>query len=83
MESSPVGMRKLSLGAAQILAGAGIDLDLVALVDEQRHLDLSAGLDGSGLGDVGSSVASEAGLSSAISPVCPASCHLSPNVPDQ
>ncbi len=52
----------LSLGAAQILAGAGVDLDLVALVDEQGHLHLRAGLHGGGLGDVGGGVAGKTGL---------------------
>ena len=62
--SSPFLFWKLSLGTAQILTGTGVDLDLVALVDEQGHLHLSAGLHGSGLGDVGSGVASEARLGS-------------------
>ena len=48
----------------QVLTGTGVDLDLVALVDEEGHLDLSAGLNGSGLQGVGSGVASEAGLGS-------------------
>ncbi len=51
-----------TLGAAQILAGAGVDLDLVALVDEQGHLDLGAGLDDGGLGHVGGGVALDARL---------------------
>ena len=51
----------LSLGTAQILTGTGVDLDLVALVDEEGHLHLGTGLHGSGLGDVGGGVAGEAG----------------------
>ena len=46
----------------QVFTGGGVDLDSLTLVDEQRHLDLSAGLNSSGLQGVGSSVASEAGL---------------------
>ena len=55
---------KLSLGTAQVLTGTGVDLDLVADLDEQGHINLSAGLNGSGLQSVGSGVASEAGLGS-------------------
>ena len=36
-------------GAGEILARAGVDLQHVALVDEKRNLDLSAGLKGCGL----------------------------------
>ena len=43
--------------ALHILAGAGIDADVVALVDEQRNADLSTGLDSSGLQGVGGGVA--------------------------
>ena len=55
-------IRRLGFAAAQVLTGTGVDLDLVALVDEEGHLHLSAGLNGSGLGDVGSGVAGEARL---------------------
>ena len=51
-----------ALGALEILAGAGVDLYLVALVDEEGHLDLGAGLEGGGLGGVGGGVAGEAGV---------------------
>ena len=37
-------------------------LYLVALVDEEGNLDLSAGLEGGGLGGVGRGVAGEAGV---------------------
>ena len=49
-----------ALRALEILAHAGVDADAVAGVDEQRHLDLSAGLEGGGLGGVGGRVAGEA-----------------------
>ncbi|CAN4033363.1 DUF2178 domain-containing protein, partial [Dysosmobacter welbionis] len=52
----------LLLAAADILASAGVDLDLVARVDEQRHLHLSTGLQRRGLGHVGGGVAPQAGL---------------------
>ena len=53
----------LALAALQILAAvAGVDLDAVAGVDEQGHLDLSAGLQGGGLGHVAHRVALGAGF---------------------
>ena len=51
-----------SLGAAEVLAGAGVDLDLLAGLDEEGNLDLCAGLEGCGLGRVGSGVACKAGV---------------------
>ena len=51
-----------SLGAAEVLAGAGVDLDLLAGLDEEGDLDLCAGLEGCGLGRVGSGVACKAGV---------------------
>src|SRR5690606_6309028 len=51
-----------SSGAAEVLAGAGVDLDLLAGGDEQRHLDLRAGLHGGGLVAAGGAVALQAGL---------------------
>ena len=60
--SDAVRLTVILLGAAQILAGTGVDLDLLALVDEQGDTDNSAGLQGSGLGDVGSGIAADTGL---------------------
>ena len=54
--------RQSGLATLQVLAGAGVDLDLVAGVDEQGHLDLSASLQGGGLGHVGGRVTAEAGI---------------------
>ena len=51
-----------ALGAAQIFTRAGIDGDLVALVDEQGHADLGTGLKRSGLQRVGGGVACKARL---------------------
>ena len=53
---------RCKLCALHILAGSGVDPDLVAGVDEEGHLDLSAGLYGRGLGSVGSGIALDAGL---------------------
>ena len=50
------GANKLS--ALHVLAGAGVNADLFALVDEDRNSDLRAGFQGSWLGYVGCSVAS-------------------------
>src|SRR5579872_380764 len=47
---------------AEVLAVAGVDLDLLAGGDEQRHLDLVAGLDRGRLGAAGGPVALQAGL---------------------
>src|SRR5579863_4817809 len=47
---------------AEVLAVAGVHLDLLAGGDEQRHLDLRAGLHGRGLGATGGTVALQAGL---------------------
>src|SRR5690606_19002722 len=49
-------------GPAEVLAGAGVDLDPLAGGDEQRHLDLGAGLQRGGLGAAGGAVALEARL---------------------
>lgn len=49
-----------ALGALEILAGAGVDLDALALFEEQGHLDLRAGLQLGGFGGVGGGVAGEA-----------------------
>jgi len=52
----------LALGSFKIFAGTGINLDLVAYAQEQRYLNNGAGLEGSGLKNVGSSIAAEAGI---------------------
>src|SRR5882757_1023165 len=61
-----VGRRRLTarlrLRAGEVLAGTGVDLDPVAVVDEQRDLDDLAGLQGGGLGGTGDPVALYAGL---------------------
>src|SRR5262249_57739631 len=49
-------------GAAEVLAGPGVDLDLLSGRDEQRHLDGGAGLEGGGLGAAGRPVALHAGV---------------------
>ncbi len=49
-------------GAGQVLAGTGINLDALALVDEQRHLNDSAGLQRRGLQGVGRGIAGKAGF---------------------
>src|SRR5690606_39513616 len=49
-------------GPAEVLAGTGVDLDPLAGGDEERHLDLGAGLQGGGLGAAGGAVALQAGL---------------------
>ncbi len=54
--------RPLSVHAAEVVPGAGVDLDLGAGLEEQGHLDLVAGLDGGGLGAAGRAVALQAGL---------------------
>src|SRR5919199_1783343 len=49
-----------SVGAAEVPAVAGVELEPVAGVDEQRHLDLRAGLEGRRLGAAGGAVALQA-----------------------
>src|SRR3954454_21974608 len=49
-----------SVGAAEVPAVAGVDLELLAGADEQRHLDLRAGLQRGGLGAAGGAVALQA-----------------------
>ena len=59
----PVGCKfLLGLAAAQILTGTGVDLDALALLDKDRNLNNSTGLNGSGLEYVSSSVALNARL---------------------
>ena len=48
--------------AAEVLAAARIDLHHVAFVEEERHLDHRAGLEGGGLGAAGGGVAADAGI---------------------
>src|SRR4029077_3554134 len=50
------------LHAAEVRRVTGVDLDLLALGDEQRHLDLVTGLQGRRLGAAGRAVADNAGL---------------------
>ena len=57
-----IQQRLSSLYAAYITAVAGIDLDGVALIDEQRHAHLSAGLHRGGLERVGRGVALDSGF---------------------
>ena len=46
----PVGCKfLLGLAAAQILTGTGVDLDALTLLDKDRNLNNSTGLNGSGL----------------------------------
>ena len=52
----------LGLAAAQILTGTGVDLDALTLLDKDRNLNNSTGLNGSGLEYVSSSVALNARL---------------------
>src|SRR3712207_880566 len=47
---------------AEVVARAGVDLDLLAVGDEQRHLDLQTGLERGRLRAAGAAVALEAGL---------------------
>ena len=50
-------------GAAQVFAAvAGVDLQHLAVLDEQRHLQHQAGLEGGGLGGVRGGITLEAGL---------------------
>ena len=59
----PVGCKfLLGLAAAQILTGTGVDLDALTLLDKDRNLNNSTGLNGSGLEYVSSSVALNARL---------------------
>src|SRR5690348_1489084 len=51
-----------TLRPAEVLAGPGVDLDLLAGRDEQRHLDGGAGLEGGRLGAAGGPVALDAGV---------------------
>ena len=50
------------LGAAEVLAGAGVDLDLLAGLDKEGNLDLRAGLESCGLGRVGGGISCKAGV---------------------
>src|SRR6516164_8248890 len=53
---------QIRLGAAEVGAFAGVDADLLAFVDEGRHLDDEAGFRLGGLGDARRSRGLEAGL---------------------
>src|SRR5690242_4335206 len=50
------------LHAAEVRGVAGVHLDLLALGDEQRDLDLVSGLEGGRLGPAGGAVADDARL---------------------
>src|SRR4051812_30511214 len=58
----PRSPRRSGIHPAQVAAVARIDLQLVAGVDEQRHLDLGAGLDRRRLGACTGSIALQPGL---------------------
>ena len=55
-------LKNLLFGASQIRTVAGVNLDEVALVDEQGNTNLNTSLQRSGLQGVGSGVALDAGL---------------------
>src|SRR5688500_18325138 len=52
----------LPSGAGEVLAGASVDLDAVALVHKERHLDDEARLQRGGLARAGDPVALHSGL---------------------
>src|SRR5687768_9441677 len=56
-----LALLRLFLGALDVGGGAGVDLDAVALLDEQRDLDLEAGLERRRLHHVRDGVALDAG----------------------
>src|ERR1039458_897859 len=58
----PVFHKNIS-GSAGELSGFGVDLDLLALLNEERNLDLQAGFKPGELGDVARCVAARSGLS--------------------
>ena len=58
----PYRVRSLVVDPAEVAAVAGVDLDLGVVLDEQRHLDLVAGLEGGGLGAGRGAVALQARL---------------------
>src|SRR5690606_22962039 len=53
---------RASLYPSQVLAGAGVDLDRIALVDEQRNLDDETGLELGGLERAGDGVSPHTGI---------------------
>src|SRR5262245_24674994 len=57
-----LALRSLPKHAFAVLARARVDADQVAFVDEQRHAQLRAGLDGGRLGDVARGIAARARL---------------------
>src|SRR4051794_3222842 len=62
-EGWPEGAATAPLHAAEVRASlAGVDLDLLALLDEERDLDLVTGLQGGRLGPTGGRVADDTGL---------------------
>src|SRR5690349_336857 len=62
LERAAIRARRSRGDATQVGGVAGVDLDLLAGRDEQRHVDLVAGLEPRGLGAAGGAVALQAGL---------------------
>src|SRR5207237_8101238 len=56
------GAHASAVDPAEVIARAGIDLDLLAGGDEERHLNLRASLEGRGFGAAGGAVALHARL---------------------
>ena len=52
----------IGLCSADVFTGSGIDLDFVAFVDEKRNLNLCAGFNGCGFGNVGCGIAFNTGF---------------------
>ena len=50
------GAFAVGLDSAEVIAVGGIDLDHVALLDEERHLDRQPGLDHGLLGEIGNRI---------------------------
>src|SRR5437764_11978984 len=51
--------RRMRLGALEVLTGPRVDLDLVATLDEERHVDANSRLEGRGLRCAGRGIALE------------------------
>src|SRR3712207_3733708 len=62
LERAPISGRLSGLHTAEVRRVAGVDLDLLALTDEQRYLDLVTGLEGGRLGAPGRAVTGDPGL---------------------
>src|SRR5690606_40387216 len=59
---SPRRRGRSSLHSLEVVTAAGVDLDAVTLVEEQRDLDLAAGGEAGGLGATAGAVALQTGL---------------------